>query len=92
VPFASAVPRPENSDADGKDPVFGLDAQITIMIFFFYTYLSGLNIVLVQLNICYYCRTSDQNSLDRFTLTALSRIKSLKIASRFTFGKSKEIK
>jgi hypothetical protein len=60
--------------------------------FFFYTYLSGLNIVLVQLNICYYCRTSDQNSLDRFTLTALSRIKSLKIASRFTFGKSKEIK
>jgi hypothetical protein len=29
---ASAAPRPENSDSDEKDALFGLDAQITILI------------------------------------------------------------
>jgi hypothetical protein len=27
---ASAAPRPENSDSDGKDALFGLDIEITI--------------------------------------------------------------
>jgi hypothetical protein len=38
VPFvlacfqASAAPRPENSNSDEKDALFGLDTQITILI------------------------------------------------------------
>jgi hypothetical protein len=37
VPFvlayfqASDAPRPENSDSDGKDALFGVDTQITIL-------------------------------------------------------------
>jgi hypothetical protein len=30
---ASTAPRPENSDSDEKDALFGLDTQITIMSF-----------------------------------------------------------
>jgi hypothetical protein len=29
---ASAAPRPENSDTDEKDALFGLDTQITILV------------------------------------------------------------
>jgi hypothetical protein len=42
VPFvvacfqASAAPRPENSDSDEKDVLFGLDTQITIKVCFFF--------------------------------------------------------
>jgi hypothetical protein len=45
VPFvfacfqASAAPRPENSDSDEKDALFGLDTQITILVVaFFFVY------------------------------------------------------
>jgi hypothetical protein len=42
VPFvlacfqASAAPRPENSDSDGKDALFGLDTQITVSVSIFH--------------------------------------------------------